>query len=241
MARKDHFKQAINEALDLEMRRDPTVILLGRTSSAAPGRPARRMPGGRARRHQGLHAKHGNRPARHAPFGIRLYRCGGRGRRLRHAPGRGIDVPRFHGGLLRPDPQSGRQVQIYVRRQGEDAGRHPRHGRGRLPRRRPAFADADAPLHPYPGLKVVCPSNAYDAKGLLIQAIRDDDPDLLRAQNLYGTEADVPEESYAIPFGGGERGPRRQGRDDRQLRPDAEPCARRRRRPRPQGTASKPT
>jgi pyruvate dehydrogenase E1 component beta subunit len=52
-----------------------------------------------------------------------------------------------------------------------------------------------------PGLKVVCPSNAYDAKGLLIQSIRDNDPVIfLEHKNLYGYESEVPEESYAIPF-----------------------------------------
>jgi pyruvate dehydrogenase E1 component beta subunit len=49
---------------------------------------------------------------------------------------------------------------------------------------------------------VICPSNAYDAKGLLIQAIRDDDPVIFcEHKNLYALEADVPEEAYAIPFG----------------------------------------
>jgi len=53
-----------------------------------------------------------------------------------------------------------------------------------------------------PGLKVICPSNAYDTKGLLIQAIRDNDPVIfLEHKNLYETMADVPEEPYAIPFG----------------------------------------
>ncbi|HZZ51591.1 MAG TPA: alpha-ketoacid dehydrogenase subunit beta [Pseudonocardia sp.] len=53
-----------------------------------------------------------------------------------------------------------------------------------------------------PGLKVVAPSNAYDAKGLLIQAIRDDDPVIFAEHKmLYDTRADVPEESYTIPFG----------------------------------------
>ncbi len=45
MGRKISYKQAINEALDLEMRRDPTVIVLARTSSAVPARPAKRTPG----------------------------------------------------------------------------------------------------------------------------------------------------------------------------------------------------
>ncbi|HLU55010.1 MAG TPA: alpha-ketoacid dehydrogenase subunit beta [Pseudonocardia sp.] len=53
-----------------------------------------------------------------------------------------------------------------------------------------------------PGLKVVAPSNAYDAKGLMIQAIRDDDPVIFAEHKmLYDTSADVPEESYTIPFG----------------------------------------
>jgi pyruvate dehydrogenase E1 component beta subunit len=53
-----------------------------------------------------------------------------------------------------------------------------------------------------PGLKVICPSNAYDAKGLLIQSIRDNDPVIFcEHKNLYGHEVDVPEESYTIPFG----------------------------------------
>jgi acetoin:2,6-dichlorophenolindophenol oxidoreductase subunit beta len=53
-----------------------------------------------------------------------------------------------------------------------------------------------------PGLKVVCPSTPYDAKGLLIQAIRDNDPVIFCEHKLlYGREGDVPEESYAIPFG----------------------------------------
>ena len=53
-----------------------------------------------------------------------------------------------------------------------------------------------------PGLKVVVPSTPYDAKGLLIQAIRDDDPVIfLEHTKLYDIEGQVPAESYALPFG----------------------------------------
>ena len=53
-----------------------------------------------------------------------------------------------------------------------------------------------------PGLKVVAPSNAYDAKGCLIQAIRDDTPVIfVEHRLLYFTDAFVPEESYEVPFG----------------------------------------
>jgi pyruvate/2-oxoglutarate/acetoin dehydrogenase E1 component len=53
-----------------------------------------------------------------------------------------------------------------------------------------------------PGLKVVMPTNAYDAKGLLIQAIRDDDPVIfMEHKKMYDLEDEVPDESYTIPFG----------------------------------------
>ena len=52
-----------------------------------------------------------------------------------------------------------------------------------------------------PGLKVVVPSNPYDAKGLLIQSIRDNDPFIfLENKMLYDLEGEVPDQSYTIPF-----------------------------------------
>jgi pyruvate dehydrogenase E1 component beta subunit len=53
-----------------------------------------------------------------------------------------------------------------------------------------------------PGLKCILPSNPYEAKGLLIQAIRDDDPCIFfEHKALYDMEGEVPDEPYAIPFG----------------------------------------
>ena len=53
-----------------------------------------------------------------------------------------------------------------------------------------------------PGLKVVIPSNPADAKGLLIQAIRDDDPVVfLEHKMLYDETGEVPDRPYATPFG----------------------------------------
>ncbi|WP_320171178.1 alpha-ketoacid dehydrogenase subunit beta [Maridesulfovibrio sp.] len=53
-----------------------------------------------------------------------------------------------------------------------------------------------------PGLKVVIPSSPYDAKGLLISAIRDDNPVVfLEHKLLYGVSGEVPDESYAIEIG----------------------------------------
>jgi pyruvate dehydrogenase E1 component beta subunit len=54
----------------------------------------------------------------------------------------------------------------------------------------------------FPGLKVVVPSNAYDAKGLLLSAIADDDPVLFfEPKALYQEACEVPDEMYTIPFG----------------------------------------
>jgi pyruvate dehydrogenase E1 component beta subunit len=53
-----------------------------------------------------------------------------------------------------------------------------------------------------PGLKVVMPSTPYDAKGLLIEAIRDDNPVVfLEHKLLYALEGEVPDGTYTIPFG----------------------------------------
>src|SRR6266516_2387150 len=62
-----------------------------------------------------------------------------------------------------------------------------------------------------PGLKIVVPSNAYDAKGLLLEAIRDDNPVMYFFHKgimglpwmayFEGSTTEVPEESYTIPFG----------------------------------------
>ncbi len=54
----------------------------------------------------------------------------------------------------------------------------------------------------FPGLKVVIPSSPYEAKGLLIQAIRDDDPVIFFEHKvMYDDEEEVPDEAYTIPFG----------------------------------------
>ncbi|MGD8955268.1 MAG: alpha-ketoacid dehydrogenase subunit beta [Desulfobacterales bacterium] len=53
-----------------------------------------------------------------------------------------------------------------------------------------------------PGLKVVMPSTPHDAKGLLIEAIRDDNPVVfLEHKLLYAFEGEVPDGAYTIPFG----------------------------------------
>ena len=53
-----------------------------------------------------------------------------------------------------------------------------------------------------PGLKMVIPSNPYEAKGLLKTAIRDDDPVFfLESERMLGDKGEVPEEEYLIPFG----------------------------------------
>jgi pyruvate dehydrogenase E1 component beta subunit len=64
----------------------------------------------------------------------------------------------------------------------------------------------------FPGLKVVVPSNAYDAKGLMLTAIQDDDPVLFfEPKVLYQEACEVPDEMYTIPFG--EAGIVREGDD----------------------------
>ena len=53
-----------------------------------------------------------------------------------------------------------------------------------------------------PGLKVITPSNPYDAKGLLKAAIRDDDPVLfMESERMYGDKGEIPDGEYLLPIG----------------------------------------
>lgn len=64
----------------------------------------------------------------------------------------------------------------------------------------------------FPGLYVGCPSNAYDAKGMLKAAIRDDNPVLITESiALYAKSAPVPDEEYLVPIGKSDV--KRQGKD----------------------------
>jgi len=63
-----------------------------------------------------------------------------------------------------------------------------------------------------PGLKVIVPSNPYDAKGLLKSAIRDNDPVIfMESEQMYGDKGEVPEGEYTLPIGVAEI--KREGKD----------------------------
>ncbi len=60
----------------------------------------------------------------------------------------------------------------------------------------------EAMLCHIPGLKVVCPSSAYDMKGLMVSCIREDNPTILvKNKRMLGDAGEVPEELYAVPLG----------------------------------------
>ncbi|CAH1657337.1 MAG: alpha-ketoacid dehydrogenase subunit beta [Chelatococcus sp.] len=203
MARKISVKQAINEALDLEMRRDPTVIVLGEDIVGGAGAPGEIDAwGGVLGVTKGLHAKHGNRlidtPLSESAYigaAIGAAACGMRPvAELMFLDFMGVCFDQILNQAAKFKYMFGGKAKTpVVIRAMVGAGFR-------------AAAQHSQMLTPMfthvPGLKVVCPSNAYDAKGLLIQAIRDDDPVIFcEHKNLYGLEWDVPAESYAIPFG----------------------------------------
>ena len=203
MARSITYREAINEALAQEMERDPRVIVMGEDNAGGAGAPGEEDAwGGVLGVTKGLYGKFPGRvldtPITESAFIGAAVGAATGGLR----PGRRADVHRLHGRLLRPDLQPGRQVPLHVRRQGRHAGViRTMWGAGLR-----AAAQHSQSLLPvfthFPGLKVVAPSNPYDAKGLLIQSIRDDDPVIFAEHKmLYDVAGEVPEESYAIPFG----------------------------------------
>jgi acetoin:2,6-dichlorophenolindophenol oxidoreductase subunit beta len=203
MARTITYREAINEALAQEMARDPSVVVMGEDNAGGAGSP-------------------GEEDAWGGVLGVT--------KGLYHQfPGRVLDTPisesAFIGAAvgaatsgLRPVAElmfidfmgvcfdqifnqaakfrymfGGKAVTPVVVRTMYGAGLR-------------AAAQHSQALYPIfthiPGLKVVVPSSPYEAKGLLIQSIRDDDPVIFcEHKAMYDTTGEVPEESYTIPFG----------------------------------------
>jgi pyruvate dehydrogenase E1 component beta subunit len=203
MSRKS-YRRAIGEALHQEMRRDPRVIVLGiDVGGGQGGTGATGEVGGVLGVTRGLFAEFGPTRVIDTPISESAI--------IGAASGAAVAGLRPVAELMFVDFVGVCFDQIYNQ---AAKFRYMFGGKAKTPMVIRTMAGAGfragaqhsqtlAPLFTMvPGLKVVMPSNAYDAKGLLIEAIRDDDPVIfLESKVLYDTEAEVPDEAYRIPFG----------------------------------------
>lgn len=199
------MREALNEALHLEMARDPRVIVLGEDVSGGAGGTS------------------GQRDAAGGIFGVT------KGLIHKFGDGRVIDTPISESCIigaangaalagLRPvaELMFADFVGVAMDQIFNQAAkfRYMFGGKARTPLViRMSFgagmncaAQHSQTIYPFmtavPGLKVVVPSNPYDAKGLLLTAIRDDDPVVFfEHKALYSRKGEVPDGDYMIPFG----------------------------------------
>jgi pyruvate/2-oxoglutarate/acetoin dehydrogenase E1 component len=203
MERKISFQQAVNEALSQEMERDPRIVLMGEDVAGGSGGDGKMDAwGGVLGVTKGLWEKFGDRvidtPISESAFIGAAIGASLSGLRpvveLMFVDFMGVCFDQiFNQAAKFRYMFGGRAVTPVVIRTMIGAGLR-------------AAAQHSQCLYPIfthiPGLKCVVPSTPYDAKGLLIQAIRDDDPVIFFEHKvLYQTQGNVPEEPYAIPFG----------------------------------------
>lgn len=187
--------QAINQALDHEMARDPRVIILGEDVG---------LNGGVFRVTEGLAEKHGHDRVQNTPLdesGILGAAIG-----LAMAGMRPVPEIQFEGFL---GPAYDQIVNHAARFRNRTRGtitipmtvRVPVGGGIHAPE---LHSDSPEAIYTHsPGLKVVMPCTPYDAKGLLLAAIRDPDPVIFfEPKRVYRSfREEVPEEDYTIPIG----------------------------------------
>ena len=203
MARKISYQQAITEALDQEMARDETVIVMGEDVVGGTGTNGEMDAwGGVLGVTKGLYGKYGNRimdtPISEAGFVGAAVGAAATGMRpvcdMMFIDFMGVCFDQIYNQAAKFRYMFGGKAETpVVIRTIYGAGFR-------------AAAQHSQCLYPMfthiPGLKVVLPSSPYDVKGLLIQAIRDNDPVIFCEHKvLYSLQGEVPEESYTIPFG----------------------------------------
>src|SRR5208282_6193912 len=200
---KISFKQAINEAMAQEMARDESVIAMGEDNVGGKGGEGEKDAwGGVLGVTKGLYGKFGDRimdtPISESAFigaAVGAAACGLRPvAELMFVDFLGVCFDQIYNQAAKFRYMfGGKAVTPVVIRTMYGAGLR-------------AAAQHSQCLYPLfthiPGLKVVLPATPYDAKGLLIQAIRDNDPVIFfEHKALYDLAGPVPEESYALPFG----------------------------------------
>ncbi len=203
MARTISYQQAIGEALDQEMARDETVVIMGEDVAGGAGAPGEDDAwGGVLGVTKGLYGKYGDRvmdtPITESAFIGAAVGAATAGLRpvaeLMFIDFMGVCFDQIFNQAAKFRYMFGGKAETpVVIRTMYGAGFR-------------AAAQHSQCLYPVfthiPGLKVVTPATPYDAKGLLIQSIRDNDPVIFcEHKALYTIEGDVPEEAYAIPFG----------------------------------------
>ncbi len=201
---KKSFRQAINEALRQEMRRDPRVVVMGEDIAGGAGAPGEDDAwGGVLGVTKGLVGEFGRERVLDTPLSESAYIGAAAGAaatglrpvaELMFVDFLGVCFDQiFNQAAKFRYMFGGRAVTPMVIRTMYGAGFR-------------AASQHSQCLYPIfthiPGLKVVIPSSAYEAKGLLIQAIRDDDPVIFFENKLqYDQEEEVPDDPYTIPFG----------------------------------------
>src|SRR6202034_3970684 len=203
MARNITYREALNEALTQEMERDESVIVMGEDNAGGEGAPGEHDAwGGVLGVTKGLYHKFPGRvldtPISESAFIGAAIGAATAGMRpvaeLMFVDFMGVCFDQIYNQAAKFRYMfGGKAVTPLVVRTMIGAGFR-------------AAAQHSQSLYPIfthiPGLKCVVPSTPYDAKGLLIQAIRDNDPVIFfEHKALYDMAGPVPEESYALPFG----------------------------------------
>lgn len=193
-SREITFSQAINEALSEEMRRDPTVFIIGEDVAEA-GTPFKVL--------SGLVAEFGTQRVIDSPIseaGISGIGVGAAMTGMRPV----VDIMFGDFLTLTMDQLVNQAAKIHYMSGGKL--KVPMVLRTTLGATRRSAAQHSQSLHAWvshvPGLKVVVPATPYDAKGLLKSAIRDDNPVVFfEDKMMYQLKGPVPAEEYTIPLG----------------------------------------
>jgi pyruvate/2-oxoglutarate/acetoin dehydrogenase E1 component len=192
--REVYYWQAINEALEEEMRRDPTVFLMGEDIA---------IYGGAYGVTRGLYQKFGEDRVRDTPISEAAIVGAGLGAALTgmrpvveimYIDFIGLAMDQLNNQVAKIRYMFGGKVKVpmVIRTEG---------GAGRTLGAHHSQS-LEAWLMHIPGIKVVMPAVPYDAKGLLKSAIREDNPIVfIEHKMLYNTKGMIPDEEYTVPIG----------------------------------------